>query len=63
VQVADLHVAAFDDFARELHHDAYGAVHGRVSRADVEQHRLGRQLELGFVEILIEGFHVSCPRA
>ena len=36
---------------------AHGAVHGRVRRAHVEEHRLGRQLELGFVELVVERLH------
>ena len=49
VQVTDLHVDVFDDLSAELHHAAHRAVHGRMRRADVEEHRLRRHFQLGFV--------------
>src|SRR5262249_51473099 len=57
VQVADLDVGLEDALAAELEDDAHRAVHGRVRRAHVEQHRLGGQLELALVDVEIEGLH------
>ena len=63
VQVADLHVGLADGLARELEDDAHRAVHGRVRRAHVEHHRLGRELELAFSDVEIQRFHQFSPRA
>ncbi len=49
VQVADLDVGAGDLLALDVQHHAHGAVHGRVRRAHVQGHRLGRQVgRVGF---------------
>ena len=61
VQVPDLHVAALDGLARQLEHDADGAVHGRMRRSHVEQHGLGGELDLALVEVSIERLHQSSP--